>query len=65
MVIFQGNNRVFDKILEVNANDNLITTEIYGVTSYNDLTDVIFTMYSKDIHDILNSININNLGYRL
>ena len=62
MVIFQGNNRVFDKILEVNANNNLITTEIYGVTSYNDLTDVILTMYSKDIHDILNSININNLG---
>ena len=41
MVIFQGNNRVFDKVLEVSANNNLITTEIYGVTSYNDLTDVV------------------------
>lgn len=65
MVLFQGTNRILDKV-EIEDSNSTATVRIlniYGVTSYNNLDNCIFNIKSANNGvDGATTLNINNLG---
>ena len=64
MVIFKGTQRIFDKVVEEN-NTSTIQNRIislYGVTSYEDITDVLIQIISSFKGTVSTNIQVNNLG---
>lgn len=64
MVVFKGTQRIFDKVVEEN-NTSTIQNRIislYGVTSYEDITDVLIQIISSFKGTVSTNIQVNNLG---
>ena len=64
MVIFKGNKRIFDKIIQ-EENSSTTTAKvisIYGVTSYSDIENVPIQIKAITLGEASATLNVNNLG---
>lgn len=64
MIVFKGNKRLFDKIIDEDNTSTLSEhiISIYGVTSYVDISNTILNIVAFSAGSANATININNLG---